>query len=219
MRKFIDILSFSKFAEYSVDFKDFCDSNGITLPNINSIKGQVIALLTHEENRNLYIDRPRLDSFLKRAGFASRDSIQAINKTDQWGLVHVTEDRKYYKIPYPFQFTDLHLKKRNLAKIGGGRDEKINFIKEYISVNYTDIKNDDWQIGHKDPNSTDSSEENLIYQPPIQGRYRDRFKFDDIGLTKWPTTRELENNFNKYYSDEEQMKILEILSSKFPKKL
>jgi hypothetical protein len=48
-----------------------------------------------------------------------------------------------------------------------------------------------WQLGHKNPGSTDNSNENLVLQPPIQGKYRDNYIFIDT-LTKIPMPNKLE---------------------------
>jgi hypothetical protein len=204
----IDVSNVSKFTTYEQDFIIFCEDNAITTPNINTLKGQVIALLTKKENRNKYIDREKLDSFLKSINMFSADSIQIVNKTDQWGLKHQTVDRKWYNIPYPFEFIDIHIKKRKISFQVLDRDSKIDFIKEYIKFNYLDVPNYKWEIGHKDPNKP-TSDDNLVLQPPIQGKFRDRFKFDDIGLIKYPTPQELDRNPFLYYSQEEWIKIIE----------
>ena len=84
-----------------------------------------------------------------------------------------------------------------------------------LKENYIDIPNELWEVGHKDPNNPDNSEKNLVYQPPIQGKSRDGYKYDDLGILKYPTSQELERKFDKYYSIEEQKKIYEFLSKKF----
>lgn len=206
----VNEITFKKYTTYSDEFLSFCEENKIKIPNINSLKGQVVALMTNSDNRNKFIDRELLDKFIMIVNMNSKDVIQAINKTDQWGLKSETIKRKYYTIPFPFVFVDIHIKKRTLPKLEN-RDDKIDFIKEYLIYNYIDIPNDKWEIGHMDPNDPDISEEKLVYQPPIQGKFRDRFKFDNIGLIKFPTPQELENNFDKYYSEEEQKTILNIL--------
>jgi hypothetical protein len=205
--------TFKKYTDYSVEFLTFCEKNSIKTPKINSIKGQVVALMTHPDNRNKFIDRNSLEKFNKINNLNSKDIIQAINKTEQWGLKSETIRKKYYTIPFPFLYIDIHIKKRKLPKLEN-KDENINFIKEYLKHNYIDVPNDKWEIGHKDPNDPDISEEKLVYQPPIQGKFRDRFKFDDFGLIKFPTPQELEKNFDKYYSKDEQKIILNILSEK-----
>jgi hypothetical protein len=211
--EFINEITFKKYTEYSDEFLSFCVENGIKIPNINSLKGQVVALMTYSDNRNKFIDRELLDKFIKIINLNSKDVIQAVNKTDQWGLKSETIKRKYYTIPFPFIYVDIHIKKRTLPKLEK-RDDKINFIKEYLIYNYIDIPNDKWEIGHMDPNDPDISEEKLVYQPPIQGKFRDRFKFDNIGLIRFPTPQELENNFDKYYSEEEQKIIFSILNKR-----
>lgn len=71
-----------------------------------------------------------------------------------------------------------------------------------------------WQIGHKNP-FLPTSKNNIIYQPPIQAKYRNRYKFDDLGLTKFPTTSELIKHFDKYYDENEQKELFNHLQLKF----
>jgi hypothetical protein len=52
------------------------------------------------------------------------------------------------------------------------------------------------QLGHKNPGSIDSSNKNLILQPPIQGKYRDNYIFIDT-LTKLPLPNKLETMIEK----------------------
>jgi hypothetical protein len=56
---------------------------------------------------------------------------------------------------------------------------EINKIKSTIKADYIDVSNDLWQLGHKNPDSTDNSNKNLVLQPPIQGKYRDNYIFID----------------------------------------
>lgn len=68
---------------------------------------------------------------------------------------------------------------------------EIDKIKLSIKNDYIDISNSLWQLGHKNPNSIDNSSNNLILQPPIQGKYRDNYIFIDT-LTKFPLPNKLE---------------------------
>lgn len=202
------------FQEHDPDFLQFCHDNNITPPNLNSLKGQVIALLTHKNNLNKYVTREVLDQFLGYIGMTSKDSIQLVNKTDQWGLKHVSikhEGEQFYQIPYPFEYIGLHVEKRKKLVISGSKEDKVNHIKEWIKVNYLDVPHNEWQVGHKDPNKDDNSEANLVYQPPIQGRFRDRFKFDDTGLIRFPTIKELQNNPELYYTKTELTELRDFL--------
>ncbi len=210
---FLNTKTFLKYNTYDKDFIIFCEKNNIKIPNINSIKGQVVALMTNFDNRNKFIDRSLLEKFMSSINMNSKDIIQSINKTDQWGLMSKTIERKYYTIPFPFIYVDIHIKKRSLNKIEN-RDEKISFIKEYLIFNYINIPNDKWEVGHIDPNDSDISDEKLVYQPPIQGKFRDRFKYDSMGLIKYPTPQELDRKFDKYYSEKEQILLYNILKKR-----
>jgi len=68
---------------------------------------------------------------------------------------------------------------------------EINKIKSTIKADYIDVGNELWQLGHKNPASTDNSNHNLVLQPPIQGKYRDNYIFIDT-LTKFPVPNKLE---------------------------
>jgi len=71
------------------------------------------------------------------------------------------------------------------------KDLEINKIKSTIKADYIDVGNELWQLGHKNPASTDNSNHNLVLQPPIQGKYRDNYIFIDT-LTKFPVPNKLE---------------------------
>jgi hypothetical protein len=71
------------------------------------------------------------------------------------------------------------------------KNEEINKIKSTIKTDYIDVPNDEWQLGHKNPGSTDNTNDNLVLQPPIQGKYRDNYIFIDT-LTKFPMPHKLE---------------------------
>jgi hypothetical protein len=196
----------TKFEEYDPEFMAFCEDNNITVPKLGSLKGQVIALVTHRNNRNKYVNRDILEAFLSHIEMKSGDCIQLVNKTEQWGLKSEStkhEGKQHYRVPYPFEYIALHVKKRSKLVISGSKEDKVDYIKDWIKTNYIDVPFEKWEIGHKDPNSEDNSEANLVYQPPIQGRFRDRFKFDEYGLIRYPTVKELKNNTHIYYNDDE----------------
>lgn len=67
---------------------DFCLYNNIKLPSINSLRGQILALFTH--NKNMIGDRECLNMFLNKINLVSKDCIQLINKVDQIGILHST---------------------------------------------------------------------------------------------------------------------------------
>ena len=69
---------------------------------------------------------------------------------------------------------------------------EINNIKSTIKADYIDVPNEQWQLGHKNPGSTNNTSTNLILQPPIQGKYRDNYIFIDT-LTKMPVPSKLKS--------------------------
>ena len=88
---------------------------------------------------------------------------------------------------------------RKNFKFDGTKEEKnkeISKIKDNIKSNYIDIPNSEWQLGHKNPDSTDNSNNNMVLQPPIQAKYRDNYIFIDT-LTKIPTPKKLKKLIKK----------------------
>jgi hypothetical protein len=84
-------------------------------------------------------------------------------------------------------------------KFDGNIEEKnneIDKIKSTIKADYIDVPNEQWQLGHKNPGSTDNTNENLVLQPPIQGKYRDNYVFIDT-LTKFPLASKLKSMIEK----------------------
>lgn len=199
------------FTEYTVEFLEFLDKNNIKAYSLKSNSGQGIALLTCQANRGKYVLREDLETFFTNIGMKTKngDAIQYVNKCEQKGIKRGSI-KGQYSIPYPFEYFPLHVMKRKNVKITGDKDEMINATKEFIKVNYLDIPNNLWQVGHKDPNNMETTN-NLVYQPPIQGKYRDRYKFDNLGLTKYPTIAELNINMQKYYTIEEEAELYHIL--------
>ncbi len=95
--------------------------------------------------------------------------------------------------------------------------EILNGIKKWYLDTITNIPNDEWQIGHLDPTIPDASENNLAYQPPIQSKYRNSFKWDFMFFKMWPTADEWIPKMDKYHTETEQKKMLVALKAKFEK--
>lgn len=206
----------TRFLQHDPEFISFCEDNNIVVPKLDTLKGQVVALLTHRNNHNKYVNRDILEAFLSRIDMKSGDCIQLVNKTEQWGLKSESikhEGKQHYRIPYPFEYISLHIKKRSKLVISGSKEEKVACIKEWIQKHYIDVPVDKWEVGHRDPHKDDNTEANLVYQPPIQGRFRDRFKFDEHGLTRYPTVKELKNNTRVYYNEDELRDLRDYLLS------
>lgn len=60
-----------------------------------------------------------------------------------------------------------------------------------------------------------ASEKNIAYQPPIQAKYRNRFKFDEFFIKMWPTASELIPKMDNFYTNQEQRMIYEALRIQF----
>jgi len=203
----------TKFTEYPADLLEFCEGK-VKLPKLDALRGQAIALLSQPEVRNqLYLTRDDTAEFFKQIGISTDDSIQPFNK--DFGLKKIVIKGKYC-LEYPFVLITTHIQKRKNAAISGDRNQKIEVVKDFWRENLINVPNEQWQEGHLDPTIPDSSESNLAYQPPLQARYRDRFKWDPFFHTMWPTAeRELIPNFDKYYTEEEQKMMYIKLKEKF----
>jgi len=202
-----------KFEEYPSDLITFAGENNLQLIPLTSMRGQALALMSQPEVRGQkYIGRNETVKFFKNIGMETTDAIQQFNKTT--GLKRLKK-RGYYCLQYPFELDTTDLDKRKGVSISGDRNTLINIIKNWWKKNLIDVPNEDWQIGHLDPTIDDPSENNLAYQPPIQGKYRDRFKFDKFFLKMWPTANELVPKLNDYYTEKEQRMLYEELKKKF----
>ena len=97
------------------------------------------------------------------------------------------------------------------------KNEEINKIKSTIQHDYCDVPNSEWQLGHKNPGSTDNTKNNLVLQPPIQGKYRDNYIFIDT-LTKFPMPNKLSGMIEQKeieFTPEEIIKYKEIFDALF----
>jgi hypothetical protein len=203
----------TKFEEYPSDFVAYAKEHGVDLPPLTSMRGQALALLSQPGVRGeKYVGRDEADKFFKNIGMDTGDSIQQFNKAT--GMKRMKMKGKYC-LQYPFECDTTDLDKRKGVAISGDRDSIINMIKDWWKKNLGDVPNADWQIGHLDPTIDDASEKNLAYQPPLQAKYRNRFKWDAYFHKMWPTGEELTTNLNDYYTEKEQRAILEALKQKY----
>lgn len=202
-----------KFEEYPSDLVEFATENDLKLLSLTSMRGQALALMSQPEIRGQkFVSREEAEKFFDNIEMKSRDAIQNFNKS--FGLKRI-DKRGFYCLKFPFEIDAICIDKRKGAIIRGDRNEKINYIKNWWRENLVDVPNEKWQIGHKDPTIGDASERNLAYQPPIQSKYRDRFKYDNIFHKMWPTASELIRSPDKYYTKEEQEHIYDMLKQKF----
>lgn len=183
--------------EYPEEFNEFCLTNQLTPPKITSGNGK--ALLVMLKYKYCYWNRDTCDKFIKKFGISTRDSIQLFNKHNQWGIqTNSGNERGRLYIVYPYCLSNKHKMRKNF-KFNGTEEEKnneIDKIKSTIKIDYIDVQNSLWQLGHKNPGSTDNSTDNLVLQPPIQGKYRDNYIFIDT-LTKIPMPNKLQNMIEK----------------------
>lgn len=187
-----------------------------------TIRYVVLSKMTNDDviKSGAWFSRKALDEELEKYGLVSRDCIQSINKTEQWGLGN-PESRRVgrdieYRFTYPFKFVDVHIKKRKIdGSVSLNRDEEINLIKEILNKYYIGVPNEKWELGHRNPEIEDSSPSNLVWQPPIQGKTRDRYIFDSLGLMKYPTPKEIARDPLKYYSEKQLKELHEFLCNRF----
>lgn len=208
-------LYMKKFEAYPSELVAFAKEHNISLLSLTSMRGQALALMSQPEVRGQkYLGRNEAVEFFQNIGMETSDAIQQFNKAT--GLKRMKMKGRYC-LQYPFESDTTDLDKRKGVFISGDRNSHINCIKDLWKKNLIDIPNDEWQIGHLDPTIDDSSEKNLAYQPPIQGKYRDRFKFDRFFVKMWPTASELIPKINEFYTENEQKMMYEALKQKFEK--
>ena len=183
---------------YPIEFESFCLENDLKPPKIQSGNGKALSAMLQFPNK--YWDRKACDAFVKKYEIPTKDSIQLFNKHSQWGIKTNSDEHvkgKLY-IVQPFSQSNKH-KMRKSFKFDGTQQEKeseISKIKSTIQEDYIHIPHDQWQLGHKNPGSTDNSTNNLILQPPIQAKYKDDYLFFNT-LTKMPLPNKLERLLDK----------------------
>jgi len=204
----------TKFTAYPKDLLQFCTKNNVKLPGIESQMGQAYALMAQPEVRGQkHLGRIEATTFFQQIGMETDDSIQKFNKAV--GLKRVKGKRGIYCLVYPFECDMTDIDKRKGCSISGDRNTVIDTIKKWWRENLIDVPNDKWQVGHLDPTIADASEKNLAYQPPIQGKYRDRFKWDSMFQRMWPTAKEWISKMDEYHTEAEQKAMLQALKKKF----
>ena len=183
--------------EYPPDFIDFCVEHGLKPPSITTGNGKALSVMLKYRHR--YWDRESCDKFIERFQILSKDSIQLFNKHSQWGIqTNSGTKRGQLYIVYPYSLSNKHKMRKGFSYDGTEeeKNDEINKIKSTIKNDYCDVPNSEWQLGHKNPGSTDSSKHNMVLQPPIQGKYRDNYIFIDT-LTKIPTPDKLSKMIEK----------------------
>lgn len=191
-------------SNYPLEFSEWAKKERKKPPEIDTWGGKALAAMLNKPG-NFWM-RDDTDEFTKKFNIDSKDSIQLFNKTEQWGLKGSQEKKKYY-IPYPYQTSNKHAMRKDF-KFDGTEEQKkiiIQQIKSTIRTDYIDVPDELWQLGHKNPDTTDNSSKNLVLQPPIQAKYRDQYVFIDT-LTKMPTPKhfaKLYKNGNLSYTKEQ----------------
>lgn len=186
-----------------------------------------------------FANHPHPDWFAKRS--EDDDAIQHVNKTSQWGLQHKSEILRsptgesihYYYLSTPFDFTNPSALRKPGAKqsfetqippcncevqvdqvpVADHRDlvkERLRVL-EYLTDSFLNVPVSGWTLeGHKDAQNKDRG---TVAQPKKFNRSaRDRWKFDDYGLTRCPSIGNLTENLRDFYpSNEELLELLHAL--------
>jgi hypothetical protein len=203
----------TKYTAYPADLLAFCETMKVMPPNITSLRGQALALMAQPEVRGqLYLQREDTEQFFEQIGVPTNDAIQQFNKAT--GLKRIKK-RGAYCLVYPYEADTTDLDKRKGVAISGDRNTAIEHIKSWWRTNLVDVPNSEWQVGHLDPTVGDASETNLAYQPPLQAKYRNRFKWNAYFQKMWPTADEWIGKMNKYHTEAEQRAMLAALKAKF----
>lgn len=159
-----------------------------------------------------HLTRAEAVKFFQQIGLETTDAIQQFNKPT--GLKRI-ETRGIYCLVYPFECDKVDIDKRKGVSISGDKTSLVEAIKNRFRKYIMDVPTDLWQIGHLDPTIDDATEANLAYQPPIQAKYRNRFKWDAYFQKMWPTAGELIPKVDEYYTEAEQRQIYDALRKKF----
>lgn len=180
---------------FPIEFLLFCKNNDIKIPKYESGRGK--ALLTMVNNIDSYWTRVETDEFCKKFDITTRDSIQLFNKFEQIGLKTNSgiETGKLY-IRYPYEVSNKLQMRKNFSNLRDNIEQKITLIKDEILENYINIDVSKWQLGHKNPEITDNTSNNMVLQPPIQAKYRDNYIFID-SLTKIPVPKKLKQELKR----------------------
>ena len=177
--------------EYPQEFLDFCTQHSLMPPKITTGNGRALSSMLSNPSR--YWDRETCDAFVTKFDIKTRDSIQLFNKHSQWGIAtNSGKERGKLFIIYPYQLSNKHKMRKDFRfnSTEAEKNAEIDRIKSTIQADYIDPPYEKWQLGHKNPGSIDNSDENLVLQPPIQGKYRDDYLFFDT-LTKMPLPQKL----------------------------
>jgi hypothetical protein len=184
-------------SEYPDEFIEFCSKNSLHPPSITTGNGKALSVML--KYKDVYWDRNACDKFCNKFNILTKDSIQLFNKHSQWGIqTNSGKERGRLYIVYPYLLSNKHKMRLNFKFNGDDKEKDIEIgnIKSTIKADYIDVENSLWQLGHKNPASTDNSSNNLVLQPPIQAKYRDNFIFIDT-LTKIPVPHKLDAMIKK----------------------
>jgi hypothetical protein len=192
----IDISMVNNIPEYyPEEFKLFCEKHNLKFPQITSSNGKALSVML--KYKDYFWDRKSCDMFVEKFSINTRDSIQLFNKHSQWGIQTSSgiERGKYY-IKHPFSLSTKHRMRKFFSYNGDDKNLEIDKIRSTIQHDYIDVPNEQWQLGHRNPNSPDNTDRNLVLQPPIQSKYRDDYYFIDT-LTKFPLPKKLKSLITK----------------------
>lgn len=202
--------------EYPLEFVNFCHQNQLRPPHITTGNGRALSVMLKYKHH--YWTRETCNQFVTKFKINTNDSIQLFNKHSQWGIqTNSGLERGKLYILYPYRLSNKHNMRKRFRFDGTSaqKNEEIEHIKTTINNDYLEVPNYLWQLGHKNPGSHDNSSNNLVLQPPIQGKYRDNYIFIDT-ITKFPTPRKLNymiKNHEIDFTPEQIQSYLDIFSN------
>lgn len=207
----INIDDINEINEFPCEFINFCKENNLKYPKITSKNGKALSVMLN--NPTKFFNRKTCNIFVKKFNIETKDSIQLFNKHAQFGIKTSNERGKYYII-YPYQLSNKHKMRLNF-QFNGTENEKnieIDKIKSTIKNDYIDVDNKLWHLGHKNPESEDNSSNNLVLQPPIQAKYKDKYIFIDT-ITKIPTPKTfIKLYYNNLYTKNQMIELRDLLN-------
>ena len=198
---------------YDEATRHFINKYNLTAPAPTTGNGKAFIAMSLAPQK--YFDRDTATKFCEHFDIKTNDSIQLFNKHAQWGP-QMSQQRGKYFIMFPLTLSP-KVQMRAGFKWDGTEEQKyeaIENIKADIKADYVDIPAEQWQLGHKNPEG-DNTSNNLVLQPPIQAKYRDNYIFIDT-LTKIPTpetlTRLIQEGKNPY-TQEQMTRLRTLLNS------
>ena len=122
--------------DYHQDLLEFFKTSNIPIPNVETLRGRALALMSQPEYRNgsKFVDRDIASGFFNNLGLKTNGSIQPFNKPLK-NLKLINSKRGFYSLVYPFEIDAFQVYKRisvdtNVLK-NGSKEEQIKIVKTF----------------------------------------------------------------------------------------